>query len=76
MTSRDDLAKRREAEAERIAISLARQKGEDRDSWSLRVEQQRAATRASKDAYRDFIWEIAGKQGEIRQSLGLSPIGR
>ena len=28
MTSRDDLAKRREAEAERIAISLARQKGE------------------------------------------------
>ena len=26
MTSRDDLAKRREAEAERIAISLARQK--------------------------------------------------
>ena len=32
MTSRDDLAKRREAEAERIAISLARQKGERRAS--------------------------------------------
>ena len=30
MTSRDDLTKRREAEAERIAISLARQKGERR----------------------------------------------
>ena len=27
MTSRDDLVKRRSAEAERIAISLARQKG-------------------------------------------------
>ena len=32
MTSRDDLAKRREAEAERIAISLARQKGERRST--------------------------------------------
>ena len=32
MTSRDDLAKRREAEAERIAISLARQTGERRAS--------------------------------------------
>ena len=32
MTSRDDLAKRREAEAERIAISLARQKCERRAS--------------------------------------------
>jgi len=32
MTSREDLAKRREAEAERIAISLARQKGEIRSS--------------------------------------------
>ena len=32
MTARDDLAKRREAEAERIAISLARQKGERRAS--------------------------------------------
>ena len=30
MTSRDDLTKRREAEAERIAIPLARQKGERR----------------------------------------------
>ena len=56
--------------------SLARQEGEDKDSWSLRVEQQRAATKASKDAYRDFIWDIAGNQGEIRQSLGLSPIRR
>ena len=32
MTSRDDLAKRRQAEAERIAISLARQKGERRST--------------------------------------------
>ena len=32
MTSREELAKRREAEAERIAISLARQKGERRAS--------------------------------------------
>ena len=32
MTSRDDLVKRRSAEAERIAISLARQKGERRSS--------------------------------------------
>ena len=32
MTSREDLAKRREAEAERIAISLARQKGERRST--------------------------------------------
>ena len=32
MTSRDDLAKRREAEAERIAISLARQRGERRST--------------------------------------------
>ena len=32
MTSRDDLAKRREAEAERIAISLARQNGERRST--------------------------------------------
>ena len=32
MTSRDDLAKRREAKAERIAISLARQKGERRST--------------------------------------------
>ena len=32
MTSREDLAKRREAEAERIAISLARQKGEIRST--------------------------------------------
>ena len=30
MTSPEDLAKRREEEAERIAISLARQKGERR----------------------------------------------
>ena len=32
MTSREDLAKRREAEAERIAILLARQKGERRST--------------------------------------------
>ena len=32
MTSPEDLAKRREAEAERIAISLARQKGERRST--------------------------------------------
>ena len=38
MTSRDDLAKRREAEAERIAISLARQKGERRASEDRRKE--------------------------------------
>ena len=32
MTSREELLKRREAEAERIAISLARQKGERRST--------------------------------------------
>ena len=56
--------------------SLGRQEGEDKDAWSLRVTQQRAAHCARKDAYRDFICEIAEQQGEIRQSLGLTPIRR
>ena len=51
--------------------SLARQKGETKEEWSFRVREQRAALKAEKDAYRDFIWRISGEQDQIRENFGL-----
>ena len=51
--------------------SLARQKGEEKEEWSFRVKEQRAARKAEKDAYRDFIWKIDKEQDQIRENFGL-----